>query len=241
LLEQRAVDQWPVDQKRVGRKPPAAWTGVPVVLWKADDGRSRVLAGFQDVIHRAQDRPVVEDAVAGPNRGLAGVAQHVHHSDARRQVVSVNRVLLFATGKQWVVFLIERNDLEIVTKSEANGRIPADRPFVLRERLQDMTFDELVEFARSNNEPVGIGPRVRRIERRISTTEAERAILIGLRDASDFGVVVPDSELQIVVAPFAREKPRIVVLDLIVAVPRANRRGACLRVKTHVAELGRTP
>src|SRR5439155_25016969 len=98
--------------------------------------------------------------------------------------------------------------------------------------------DELVERPRPNREPFGISSRVGRIERRIGV-EPERAVLIDLRDPAKFRVIVADAELQVVVALFAGDEPRVIVLDLVVGVPGPLRLGARLRQEAWSIELRR--
>src|SRR5262249_25271838 len=113
LLEQIAVDDWTVDEHRVGGNLPVAGTGVRGVVWKQRNDRCREFPKLDRILDRSQQRAVVEDPVARTHERLSGGIKLAREPDSRRKVVAVDRVLLAGT-EQRIVALVHRNDLEVV-------------------------------------------------------------------------------------------------------------------------------
>ncbi len=227
----------PVHEERIGREAARGRPGIGAGVREIDDVRCRVLRQFEHIVDRAEDGAVVEDAVAAAQHRLAAIVERAAESDARRDVVAVDGMVL-RSAEQRVVGLIDRDDLEVVADADAQRRPAAELPFVLRVELDGVVLDELVERAHPDRQPLRIGARIGGVERRVAV-DREGAVLVDLRDALELGVVVARADLHFVVALLAGNEPREVVLDLVVRVPRSLRFGAGLAEEALIAQLRR--
>ena len=164
LIEQRPVHERAVDEVRIGRKSPRAGAGVSAVVRERELDRVRELRELDRVVHPAENRPVVEDTVAGPDDRLALGIERTGEPDARAEVVLVDRVVLVAPVNSGLSVSFERDELEIVAQADVD-RVATDPPLVLREELVGVVLDELLEGPGADGEPLGIGPRIGGVER----------------------------------------------------------------------------
>ena len=93
---------------------------------------------------------------------------------------------------------------------------------------------EVVRTADSEYESFRVRPWIRTIERQIRIEE-EAAVHVGLHVSPENRVVVRRSNLELVV-PY---EPRVDVLELVVAIPRARRLGTLLGEESQLVERGR--
>ena len=104
-------------------------------------------------------------------------------------------------GEQEVAGVVHLHDLDVVAQAEARREAAVHLPLVLHEHADFRALDEEVGHARhADREPVGIGPRVGRVEVAVARGESERAVQVARVEHVERQVVVARAELHVVVA-----------------------------------------
>ncbi len=186
--------------------------------------RRRIHAAAQELVDDRQVGLVIEQAVPAAHHRAAAAAGVVGKPETRREIVLIHRVA--ARRQKRVELVVQRDDLEVVAQTGIEREV-ATLVLVLREP-DDHVRLHVGRFRRrhQNAQALGVGPRVRRVERRIRV-EGESAVHVRLIVDHGIGKDVLHAEFHVVVAaPEFRREPveRLVelirVVDALIGVRR---------------------